>query len=389
MGRERGTPARKVDLLLDSGAFSAWMRRESIDVRVYCKFVDQFKHLLWHYVTLDVIPGMRDKPRTQEQLADAAQQSYRNHQVMKDYGLSPIPVFHQGEEWSWLERLLKDGEPYIGISPFKDIPVQSQRRWLDQVFSILTDAKGVPFVKTHGFGTTHPKLLVRYPWYTVDSTTWTLTPGYGQIIVPSYGPDGKADYKNPQRIVLSGVQHKSASSQRNQFEALGPTMQAWVRKFLAEEVGVTPAEARYGTGVRRKAVLIYYLRLEEVLQGNRFQARNAGFAKVHMPVKLDPQPHMPFHVVFATNVSREWSHIMNEADARHRLLSYYELRDNPEWVEPYILHGTTKAGYKREQPKANWQSESYKNYRALTLLARGAAFDLREGQPHHDQNGAT
>lgn len=358
---------RTVDLLLDSGAFSAWMRRETLDVKEYIRFVKEFEPLLWHYVNLDVIPGQRDHKRTSADVLESAKASYRNQQIMKDAGLRPMPVYHQGEGWTWLEKLLKDGEDYIGVSPFKDIPVQSQRVWLDQVFSILTDAKGRALVRTHGFGTTHPGLLIRYPWYTVDSTTWTLTPGYGQIIMPS-NAGGKPNYLRPQRIVLSNTQHTSSTSQKTRFEVLGPSTQEWVRKWLAEEVGATVMQAKYGTGVRRKCVLIYYMRLAEALQGQTFNHRQPQFAERWMPVKLSAVESMPFHVVFATNVSREWSFIMTEANARTRLLSYYELKNRWELVEPYILHGSTNPGYERLQPKVNWKSENYLNYRALATI---------------------
>jgi hypothetical protein len=50
---------------------------------------------------------------------------------MKDAGLKPLPVFHHGEHFSWLERMLADGESYIGISTAKNLPDLVQRRWLD------------------------------------------------------------------------------------------------------------------------------------------------------------------------------------------------------------------------------------------------------------------
>jgi hypothetical protein len=318
-----------------------------------------------------VIPGTFGGLRTIADVKKSAKASYENHQWLKGEGLKPVPVFHLGEEWSWLERLVNDGEPYIGISPMKDLKLKEQRTWLDRVFSMLTSSDGRPFVKTHGFAATHPQLITRYPWYSVDSTTWTVTPGYGQIIVPAKRPDGTADYKRPQRIIMSGVQQQSNTAQAHQYQALEQDMRKWVDKFLAEEVGVTAFQAKYGTGIRRKAVLIYYLRLTEQVQGTRFErsSRKVGFGQVYQPtLKLKPLNNMPFHTVYATAVNREWSHIMTEAGGRTRLLSYYELRNHPEWVEPYVMQGSISPGYERRQPKQDFKSETYKNYRALEML---------------------
>ena len=89
---------------------------------------------------------------------------------MKEAGLHPIPVFHQGENWLWLEKMLKDGETYIGLSTGGQHrqPRPSIYRWLDQCFSRLCDAQGRPLVRIHGFGITSRLLLLRYPCTTVE-----------------------------------------------------------------------------------------------------------------------------------------------------------------------------------------------------------------------------
>jgi hypothetical protein len=42
----------------------------------------------------------------------------------------------------------------------------------------------MPKVKIHGFGLTSIPLLVRYPWYSVDSTSWVMTGRFGAVFVP-------------------------------------------------------------------------------------------------------------------------------------------------------------------------------------------------------------
>jgi len=90
--------------MLDSGAYSAWNRDETIDIDEYIAFIKKHRKLVDTYVNLDVIPGKYGRPRTQQEVEASAKLSYENLQYMKSKGLSPIPVFHQGERFHWLER---------------------------------------------------------------------------------------------------------------------------------------------------------------------------------------------------------------------------------------------------------------------------------------------
>src|SRR5260221_8934511 len=114
---------KKVQLMLDSGAFSAWNRGEEINIKEYIAYVKRNQHLLHSHVNLDVIPGVHGQRRATDDVESSAKQSYDNLQIMKAAELRPIPVFHHGESLTWLERLLKDGEPYIGLSASKDAMV--------------------------------------------------------------------------------------------------------------------------------------------------------------------------------------------------------------------------------------------------------------------------
>ena len=81
-----------------------------------------------------------------EAVEQSAKQSYHNLQVMKDAGLSPIPVFHQGERFDRQQRMLDDAESYIGLSPFSRSHRSDIIAWLDQCFAVL---KSTPDVQTH------------------------------------------------------------------------------------------------------------------------------------------------------------------------------------------------------------------------------------------------
>ena len=109
-----------IRLFLDSGAYTAWTKGQTIDVHEYIKFVHEVEPCIATYANVDVIPGGSDRVRTTADAEASARRSYRNLQIMKDAGLKPLPVFHQGEHFRWLETMLVDGEDYIGVSTAKD-----------------------------------------------------------------------------------------------------------------------------------------------------------------------------------------------------------------------------------------------------------------------------
>lgn len=354
--------------MLDSGVFSAWNRRETLDLKKYIAYIQAHKKWLWSYVNMDKIPGEYGKRRTSDQVEESARVGYDNLQKMKGAGLTPIPVFHQGERFAWFERMIADGERYIGVSTAKDLMPADQRRWLDHVFSMITTSKGVPLIKTHGFGITNPKFLFRYPWFTCDSTTWSMTPGYGQIIVPLY-VGGKPDYRRvPLRIAVSGVAHANPASQKRQFEGMGPASQDAIRRFLNEEVGISLVEARYGTTKRRHALLVYYKNLEVALRGIRFTDRTMGFAQNNLSAKLKPMGFDGVTLIYATTLSNEWSDLLNKVGTHNRLLSYYELMDRDTSILQRYVEDGACAPYVAKPKKQKWTSETYLNHRALRLM---------------------
>lgn len=120
-----------LDLLLDSGAYSAFTRGVELNLRDYITFLREHTFLK-NYISLDHIPGAYGI-RTHD--PRAAEQTYRNHQIMKDAGLLPIPVFHRQDEPRWLEQYVKDGEQRISLAP---LPMRQREviPWLQFCFSL-------------------------------------------------------------------------------------------------------------------------------------------------------------------------------------------------------------------------------------------------------------
>lgn len=378
-------PKNKVALMFDSGVFSAWSHGEDVSMEEYIEYLKANKKHLFSYVTMDSVPDASsttgDFP-TREETKRSAAKSYANQQAMKEHGLAPIPVFHQGEPFSYLERYIKDGEDYIGISPWKtNITVAAQRAWFDEVYSVLTDQSGKPIVRTHGFGVSSPNHLLRYPFWTVDSTTWVLSAGFGKVFIPHY-KHGEPDYsKPPMSIIMSNRETSSKASQKLQFANLGEQMQLHVERYLAEVVGVSISEARNIPEARRRACLIYFNDFCEHLHDRRFTHKKGGFMQranfkhKHKALKEVWNTRL----MFATNLSRKFSHVLGGADANNRLLSYFELRDKPvESLIEYVKTGIIGGPYVQKPPPASWTLESYLVYRYQGFLNRQAELEKED-----------
>jgi hypothetical protein len=330
---------RLVDLMLDSGAFTMWNRGITLNVRDYIAWLIDRRDLFYSYVVLDIIPGKFGSKLSGREVARSAKGTYDNQRKMKERGLNPIPVFHQGEPFSWLERYMDDGEPYIGVGTNKATPEEDQTRWLDKIFTALTDNRGNPLVKVHGFGITRPSLMMRYPWFSTDSTTWALTPSFGQLWIPVF-KDGKPDYTQaPMQGVFSDVERLQKSGQ-NKVDGWGPTTMKAIKLWL-DHCGVSLVEARYDPNRRRWMMLKWFTEFQEAWEVGPFRNRGgsltlSGFDNKKANWKATGQ----LQIHLATNLSRNWAKMMNEAGAFHRLLNYHELRDKPrESIENFVTKG--------------------------------------------------
>lgn len=217
---------------LDSGAFSAWSRGTVIDIDEYCAFIKANIDLIEVYASLDVIPGEPNKMATSQQRDEAAEQSWKNYLYMVGEGLDPLPVYHYGEDPRHLERMLDYGCPYIGIGGLVGIPGALRRVWLDRVFDRLTDEGGKAIVKTHGFGMTSIPLIFRYPWHSVDSTTWIKITANGAVYLPQVVKGEFVFDQVPQTVSVSAINPKQREGGKGA-NTMSPALRAILDRWLA------------------------------------------------------------------------------------------------------------------------------------------------------------
>lgn len=178
---------------LDSGAFTLWTiaakwheekpgsdRWGYYETEEFWDYIDSYALFIkkWaagidHYANVDVIP--------QPDL------TWRNQQYLeKKHGLRPVPVVHYKTDLKWLKHYIDNGYDFIGLGGLVGSTSQDAcRAWIDDCFEMVCDQSSrLPRVKLHGFGVTTYSLLTQYPWYSVDSTSWTKSGAFGTILVP-------------------------------------------------------------------------------------------------------------------------------------------------------------------------------------------------------------
>lgn len=159
-----------IKIFLDSGAFSAFSQGVKIDLKKYCEYIR---------VNADII----DVASVLDAIGDA-QGTYENQVAMEKQGIKPLPCFHYGEDPRYLEHYIANYE-YITLGGMVPVPNKILTHWLDRLWDKhLTDGAGRPKLKVHGFGLTSLLLMERYPWFSVDSSSWVQAARTGGIYLP-------------------------------------------------------------------------------------------------------------------------------------------------------------------------------------------------------------
>ena len=169
-------------ILIDSGAFSAWNRGLKIDIDHYVEFIEKIKKIdtihTIYFINLDVIPHTKGTNPTKEQISIACEQGIGNYNYIKSKGHSTIHTFHQFEDLSYLDLIVKECNDfnYIGISPANDQSIESRNQWLAKVYGRIKDT-----VRTHVLGLTAKDSLEQFPCYSADSSSWINVGRFGEL----------------------------------------------------------------------------------------------------------------------------------------------------------------------------------------------------------------
>jgi len=165
--RRYAADMRTTKIFLDSGAFSAFTLGATIDKSDYANFIETNQDIIEVASVLDAIG---DPIKTLE-----------NQNWFDERGIDVLPCFHFGEPVEYLRHYIKK-YPRITLGGMVPIDKGVLRGWLDHLFADeICDSDGVPKVQVHGFGMTTWDLLFRYPWHSVDSTSYASGSKLGSI----------------------------------------------------------------------------------------------------------------------------------------------------------------------------------------------------------------
>jgi hypothetical protein len=155
-----------VEVFADSGAFSAKSLGATIKVADYVAWLNDWSGLITTAASLDVIG---------DHVA-----SRHNLRAIEGCGLEVLPVFHFGSPWPELQMMCAR-YPYVALggmaSSTKQLPQLT--KWLVGCRK-MGDAYGTVF---HGFGQTSPQVLAKFPFYSVDSSSWASGVRYAQTLL--------------------------------------------------------------------------------------------------------------------------------------------------------------------------------------------------------------
>jgi len=198
---DKANGSYKGKIMIDSGAFTLHRKDGTIDIDEYINWLNENDAYYDYAIELDFIPGKWGTIRTKEDFTIGAEESWKNYLYMYDRLKSPqklLPVFHQGEEFKYLENILVNSNAeYICISGSKDLTNKDREQWYRKCFEIILKLK--PTIKTHCLGSATLSNVEKYPFTSTDATTYIMTAANGGILT-DYGTvyvgDGGKELKN-------------------------------------------------------------------------------------------------------------------------------------------------------------------------------------------------
>lgn len=238
-------------VFLDSGAYSAFTKGTTIDLRGYCDFIHRNRDIVECASVLDTIG---------DPLA-----TWHNQQEMERLGVKALPCYHSGEDPRYLEHYVANYE-YITLGGLVGASTKYLINWLDTLWEkYLTDSSGRPRLKVHGFGITSRPVMSRYPWYSIDSAGWVQLSSAGGIIHPDHG-----------YIYISSTS-PSRKEEGRHFDTYSDLERAQLAADFAK-VGYTVAELRDSYQARRTFCMWAFGELNRRWDstGQTFQAQQQG-----------------------------------------------------------------------------------------------------------------
>jgi hypothetical protein len=147
----------KPEILLDSGAFSAWNTGKNISPIDYMRFINENEPYLngGRYIALDVV----NEPML----------TRFYYEIMRYKGYSPIPVYHYGDDISYLDYYVNKGEQTVALGG------SAKMRSKPTVAAWCADIIGkYPSINFHLLGSSSRQITDNCELASCDSSTWII-----------------------------------------------------------------------------------------------------------------------------------------------------------------------------------------------------------------------
>lgn len=230
----------------------------------YVRFIKRNKIAIDLYANVDVIP----EPEL----------TWRNQQYLESKGLKPVPVVHSGTDIKWLQHYVNRGYKLIGLGGLVG-KMKRSMPWLDAMFSYLcatSDRK--PIVDIHGFGVTNFTIMSRYPWYSIDNTSYSKAAAYGGVYVPQKR-NGEFVFNRPPYVLKVSEDSPAQEKKGSHYLTISGQEKEIITEWMSE-IGI-PIGENGEDGIitnhwlRRRANMLLLQRLSEYLTENppKFEPR--------------------------------------------------------------------------------------------------------------------
>ena len=319
---------KEVTLFLDSGAHSLYMKlmlqNNTFNEKEYDEYFDNYiqfikdnEQFIDTYVNLDVI---NDPVR-----------SMKNYKRMIKEGLNPIGVVHPGEEYKWIDQYIEMGCEYIGLGGLGQFfTKQKYYQWADQAWAKhICKSDGMPKVKVHGFAMTSLDLMLRYPWWSVDSTSWVQTGRFGNVYVPKY-KRGQYIYNENSLKVTVSTQSPSQKDDGQHFTTFSPMEQRQILDYF-DSKGFIMGKSEYHKEDRKTYKLKENERWANSVDADSCRDLIENIGKYVPPEKLATKDVV--EVVIEPGLSNDYK-LRDELN----IIYFLDLEESmPKWPWPFII----------------------------------------------------
>lgn len=165
--------------ILDSGAFTAAATGTAVDLTAFIEYAVEMRRVDKRLTAVFALDVIGDPVAT-----------LRNTERMWEAGVEAIPCFHLGSDWKHLTELTRYPRIAIGGAARRAPAVKAH--FAAEVFRRVWPKR------IHGFGYGSERLVLRFPWHSVDCSSWSSGVRFG-----TWWTFGKASRKNARRVRIS------------------------------------------------------------------------------------------------------------------------------------------------------------------------------------------